>query len=426
MPFFCRPSSAALPLPQGNGSRLAPRVPEDGWRIVTFGRGAAHVDGATLRLNMSLEQPQLRVLRAAGLAVWALVGLPVAWQHGLSGRVVLAAWGAAYVSFGVALLMTLTLARSVRGLRLAALAVQGVAVIVMVRLLCKGWEGSLLVLIAAELGILVGRRAGLAWVVAQSALFAWGVASHWSPGQALLLTPPYLGLQLLALLGFQLLVSETRTRLALARANAELVAVHRVLGESSRLAERIRISRELHDALGHHLTALSLNLEVASHQTQQPALESVKTAQSLTKLLLGDVRDIVRAMQLPGAIAVRPVLEMLASAVPRPSIHLDVPASLTIADPTRAHVLIRCAQEIITNAIRHSGAANLWLEVALEGDQIQVRARDDGRGAEAISPGAGLSGLRERLRDIGGSLELTTSPGLGVRVTAFIPEGGQA
>ncbi len=375
---------------------------------------------------MSLEQPQLRLLRAVGLVAWAMVGLPVAMQHALSGPVVLAAWAAAYVSFGVAFILALTLARSPKRWVLPALALQGLAVIVMVRLLCKGWEGSLLVLIAAELGVFVGRRAGLAWVAAQSALFAWAVASHWSSGQALLLTPPYFGLQLLALLGFQLLVSETRTRIALARANAELLAVQRILGESSRLGERVRISRELHDALGHHLTALSLNLEVASHQAQGPALESVKTAQGLTKLLLGDVRDIVRAMRVPGAIAVRPVLEMLASAVPRPSIHLAVPASLTIADPILAHVLIRCAQEIITNAMRHSDAANLWLEVALEGDRIQVRARDDGRGALAISPGAGLSGMRDRLNDVGGSLELTTSPGLGVQVTAFIPEGGPA
>src|SRR3546814_12823550 len=59
--------------------------------------------------------------------------------------------------------------------------------------------------------------------------------------------------------------------------NSELRATRALLAESSRLSERMRISRELHDLLGHHLTALSLNLEVATHVSSGKALEPVRS-----------------------------------------------------------------------------------------------------------------------------------------------------
>ena len=75
--------------------------------------------------------------------------------------------------------------------------------------------------------------------------------------------------------------------------NAELRATQQLVVDSSKIAERMRIARELHDLLGHHLTGLSLNLEVASHLTQGQTQEHIQTAQSVTKLLLEDVREVV-------------------------------------------------------------------------------------------------------------------------------------
>src|SRR3546814_12036878 len=77
------------------------------------------------------------------------------------------------------------------------------------------------------------------------------------------------------------------------RSNSELRATRALLAESSRLSERMRISRELHDLLGHHLTALSLNLEVATHVSSGKAQEHVRQAHTLAKLLLTDVREAV-------------------------------------------------------------------------------------------------------------------------------------
>src|SRR5690606_14700338 len=93
------------------------------------------------------------------------------------------------------------------------------------------------------------------------------------------------------------------------RLNAELRATRALLAESSRLGERMRISRELHDLVGHHLTALSLNLEVASHLVSGQAHEHVRQAQSVARLLLSDVREVVSQLREHDSIDLTAALE---------------------------------------------------------------------------------------------------------------------
>ena len=100
------------------------------------------------------------------------------------------------------------------------------------------------------------------------------------------------------------------------RLNAELRATRVLLAESARVNERTRISRELHDLLGHHLTALSLNLEVAGHLTEGRAQEHVKQAHTLARLLLTDVREAVSQLREGDAIDLGAALLLLAEHVP--------------------------------------------------------------------------------------------------------------
>lgn len=372
---------------------------------------------------MNVSSDHLRLLRLGGLVTWLMVGLPVLLAEPIVPRSFMI-WLVAYIVLGVAF------AANVRGHavamphRLLLLAAQSAAVIVMVRLLCNGWEGTLLVLIAMQLGLIVDRRPGLYWIALQSTLMFWGIATHWSPRSAILLTPPYVGFQLFAFFTFQILAAESRAREELSRANAELRALQQMFAETSRMAERVRISQELHDALGHHLTALSLNLEVAAHQTEDPARENVRKAQSLARLLLADVREIVHALKKSEGVEVDSALRALVSGVPRPIIHLKLPEGLTVSDPERAHVLIRCTQEIVTNAIRHSGADNLWINIFAGENGVEVHARDDGKGSAAVEAGDGLSGMQSRLASIGGSLRVDTAPGVGFAVIALLPYRG--
>ena len=133
------------------------------------------------------------------------------------------------------------------------------------------------------------------------------------------------------------------------------------------------------------------------------------------------MREAVRSLRGDAAVDLERVLAPLAAGIERPAIHLAVPAALELADPERAQALVRCVQEIITNAIRHSGAEHLWIEVAQAGGRLEVVGRDDGRGARRLRFGQGLTGMHERLAGLGGSLEVDSPPAGGFRVRAVIP-----
>jgi signal transduction histidine kinase len=211
------------------------------------------------------------------------------------------------------------------------------------------------------------------------------------------------------------------------RLNSELRATRALLAESSRIAERMRIARDLHDLIGHHLTALSLNLEVACHLTNEAAAVHVRKAQSTARLLLADVREVVSELRQDDSIDLTQALRSLTEGVPGLNVHVVMPPRFSVEDPRRAQVLLRCAQEIITNTARHAGARNLWLNFAYaDASLLGLHARDDGRGAEQVEPGNGLSGMRERLQEFGGSLTLDGGLSRGFALTVRLPLGEQA
>ncbi|MFP5286579.1 MAG: sensor histidine kinase, partial [Thermoanaerobaculia bacterium] len=171
----------------------------------------------------------------------------------------------------------------------------------------------------------------------------------------------------------------------------------------------------------HHLVALSLNLEVAAQQSEGETREQVRIAQSLARLMLTDVSKIVDTLRREEAFDLRRALASMAAEIPRPRLHLVIPDDLAVEDAGLAHLLLRCCQEIATNAAKHAQAENLWLELVREGDSVGVRARDDGRGSERVEDGRGLAGMRQRLEQAGGRLEIATGPGRGFAVSALVP-----
>jgi signal transduction histidine kinase len=220
--------------------------------------------------------------------------------------------------------------------------------------------------------------------------------------------------------------TEWRNRRELARVNAELKATQQLQAESARLAERLHIARELHDAIGHHLAALSINLQLASHLATGEAAAPVREAHLVTRTLLADVREVVSALREESAIDLRAAIETLVSGVKRPIIHLATSDELKDTDPLQAHTLFRCAQELITNAVRHARARNLWLTLERGAEGISLRARDDGQGALELQPGNGLRGLRERVEEFGGHLQIQTQLGAGFSAEIFLPHAEAA
>lgn len=200
-------------------------------------------------------------------------------------------------------------------------------------------------------------------------------------------------------------------------AHVELRGTSALLAESSQAAERLRISRELHDVLGHQLTALALELEIASHRAEGPERDHVLRARGMAKGLLSDVRAVV-GTERHRSFDLEQTLSEVVGDVPRPRTHLEVHSDLDLADE-HATALVRAVQEITTNAIRHSQAENLWFRITGDGGRIRLQARDDGVGATDVAFGNGLRGLTERVLALGGTVEFDGTDGF--RVLAELP-----
>jgi signal transduction histidine kinase len=293
----------------------------------------------------------------------------------------------------------------------------------------SGLSAMLMVVISVVLPWQLPTLIGVLWMLGQNLLLMPIIANYmgWTIPAAFLQVCMYSGISALAFFTSLVARQQTEEREAQRRLNSELRATRALLAESSRLAERMRIARELHDLIGHHLTALSLNLEVASHVCNEDAGAHVRKAQATAKHLLADVREAVSELRQDDAIDLTQALRSLTEGVPGLKVQVSMPPRFSVEDPRRAQVLLRCAQEIITNAAKHAGARNLWLTFAYAGpDLLGLHARDDGRGATRPAAGNGLSGMRERLAVFGGSLVLETAPGEGFALTVRLPLGEQS
>lgn len=223
----------------------------------------------------------------------------------------------------------------------------------------------------------------------------------------------------------RLAARERRNRERLQGVNLELESAQQLLADASRLAERVRISRELHDSLGHHLTALNVNLQLATHLAEGKAAEPVRHAHTVAKLLLQEVREVVSSMRAEPPAGLDAAIGALVKNVHRPIVHTQLPPAPAWLTPTLAHVLYRCAQEALTNTARHSEARNVWVTVRYLVNQAELEVRDDGRGTRTYWRGNGLRGMEERLVALGGRLEIDPSRKPGFRLVAVVPRPGE-
>ena len=385
----------------------------------------------------------IRLLRYAGFFTYLSVGTPlitnwaaerVAALHQPHGpNFALLLWTLSYLVFGLMYwLLTSNLgSRRYPAWKLLGLTLMTAAAVAVGWYSHSGLSAMLMVVASLVLPWLLPLWLAAFWLVLQHlslvAVFATFPEYDHSVGLGFLQASIYLGISVLVFVTSTVASQQAEQREAQRRLNSELRATRALLAESTRIAERMRIARDLHDLIGHHLTALSLNLEVASHLTNEAAGAHVRKAQSTAKLLLADVREVVSELRQDDAIDLTQALRSLTDGVPGLNVHVVMPPRFSVEDPRRAQVLLRCAQEIITNTARHAGARNLWLNFAYaDASLLGLHARDDGRGVEQVAEGNGLSGMRERLAEFGGSVTLETGPSRGFALTVRLPLGEQA
>lgn len=204
--------------------------------------------------------------------------------------------------------------------------------------------------------------------------------------------------------------------------------------QSGAIEERNRLAREIHDTLAQGLTGISLKLESIDAMLEMGTdpgqiRKTVEQALTLTRANLEEARRSVldlRAAPLEG----RNLVEALGALVQNYTTRHNLPVNFNVTGgsrplPVRIEVgLYRIAQEGLANIAQHAQAQQAELDLVITPQQIELTITDDGQGFDPnqSSPGRfGLIGLNERVKLLGGSLQLETEPGTGTRVEVTIP-----
>lgn len=248
----------------------------------------------------------------------------------------------------------------------------------------------------------------------------------------------------------QLTVDEQRARAEvqrladeLAQANLKLSEYAAQVEELTIMQERNRMAREIHDGLGHYLTAANMQIKAAlAVLADQPELsrDAMGKAQLLTQEALADVRRSVAALRsAPGEQ--RPLVEAISAlALDNPTgslqIHFDLLGEPRPLLPQAELTLYRAAQEGLTNVSKHAQAHNAWLSLDFTGDQVvRLQVKDDGTGMgselstadgklsgeQRTQEGFGLMGLRERVLLVGGKLHIRSDAPQGSILEVEVP-----
>jgi signal transduction histidine kinase len=216
-------------------------------------------------------------------------------------------------------------------------------------------------------------------------------------------------------------------------ANAHLEAAREKEKELAIAEERMRLARDIHDGLGHHLTVLSIQLQAADklvERNPQAAAEAIRQSRAEARAALEEVRRSVGMMrQLPAES--QPLQVMLSNLVrgfaegtglDSRFEHSGEPAELS---PFAAQTLFRTVQESLTNVQKHGqGVRNILVRLEYTAEAVRLTVSDDGRMPDAASTGQagyGLKGLQERIDQLGG--EFCCGPGSsgGFKVDVCIP-----
>jgi signal transduction histidine kinase len=251
---------------------------------------------------------------------------------------------------------------------------------------------------------------------------AWSFAYSWGL---------LLGLTLLFLLLLvNALLTERQSREKLAAANAQLRNYALRVEKLAMSQERSRIAREIHDSLGHSLTALNLQVEGALKLWQsdpQRAHQFLREAKVLGSTALQDVRQSVATMRadplqeqsLEAAIALLARnVEQVTGVAPICQIHLDAPLPADLSTS-----LYRMVQEAFTNICKYAQPSQILLDLQDTAAALHLLIQDDGVGFDPSQnrTGFGLQSMRERAESLGGIFDLQTSPGKGCTITVHIP-----
>ena len=213
--------------------------------------------------------------------------------------------------------------------------------------------------------------------------------------------------------------------------NRQLQAYAAQVETLAAIEERNRLAREMHDTIGHRLTAAAVQLDGAERLTaSQPerAAALIGAGRQQVRDALQDLRRTVGRLREPVEVELPlpQALHRLAASFQEATglvVHLALPETVVEMTPAQRLALYRTAQEGLTNIQRHAAARQAWLRLECSADRLALHVSDDGRGLGAGSSGSGfgLRGLRERAAQLTGPVALADRPGGGAILTIQLP-----
>jgi two-component system sensor histidine kinase DesK len=198
---------------------------------------------------------------------------------------------------------------------------------------------------------------------------------------------------------------------------AELKLSHDEVRRLAALAERERIGRDLHDLLGHTLSLITLKSELAARLFDRDPLAArreIVDVERVARDALGQVRRAVTGIRAAGLSAELASAHLLLESG---GVQLDYESTDEAIPPEIETVLALTIREAVTNIQRHANASHARVRVAVIEGEARVAVEDNGRGG-TIAPGNGLTGMRERLRALGGDLVVVSERGRGTKLEA--------
>ena len=253
-------------------------------------------------------------------------------------------------------------------------------------------------------------RDALRLMVGMLALFAlewWLLEFPWKYSLSALVVGPVVG-------SMNLLYKRNQQR------NAELKLSHEEVRRLAALAERERIGRDLHDLLGHTLSLITLKSELANKLFDRDVVAAKREMADVERVArdaLAQVRRAVTGIRAAGFAAELASGKLLLESN---GVHLRYELADVALSAEIETALAMTVREAITNVQRHARASSANVMLGVEKNDIVLRIEDDGRG-DAIVPGNGLTGMRERLHAIGAELRVESQRGKGTTLTVKVP-----
>jgi signal transduction histidine kinase len=235
---------------------------------------------------------------------------------------------------------------------------------------------------------------------------------------------------LIALTGFMIYRTQKLRNEQLKRENLLKDSLIRVEAENKVQQERLRISRDLHDNIGSQLTFIISSLDNLKFKLQKDNPEVVDRLEEInqfTRNTINELRDTIWAMGKENIsfsdlrIRINNFIENAKSAASDIDFKTEISSEIEESHKFSAFEginLYRLIQEAINNAVKHSDASEITVKFDKSGDKFRITVSDNGKGipAEKIGTGNGLDNMKNRILDLGGSLDVDSAPGQGTRL----------